>query len=79
MKLITNKPAFTPKEITFVFETQAELDVIAALFSHGKICRSMEESGLSVDVATIIRNSLKEFGANYESSFAKIADSIRGI
>lgn len=73
MKLITNKPAFTPKEIKFVFESQAELDAMAALFAHVDVCNALREASQNGIIPHKILIGLKQLGAELDNAWPQIS------
>lgn len=73
MKLITNKPAFTPREIMFVFESQEELDAMAALFNHVDVCEAIREASQNAEMPSKIRTALQQIGGNCDNAWPKIS------
>lgn len=73
--------SFKPVEITFVFESQDEMDALAALFNHTRICCSLraclnQEIGDKNELPSIIRDGLVKHGAIGDKMHSKFVSEM---
>lgn len=66
------KPSFIPIEVTFVFETQDEIDAMAALFNYHPVTYRFDVASGNMEGAIIIREGLKARGADSNRLFPEM-------
>jgi len=69
--------SFKPVEITFVFESQDEMDALAALFNYGPICDALGIVCKNRHIGDIVREGLKSAGASSNLLYESIRDDIK--
>lgn len=78
MKIKPAQPdnSFKPIEITFVFESQDEMDALAALMNYSRVCDAVDTVVKTCDMPDIIREHLGRFGADSSRHHNQIRTAI---
>lgn len=78
MKILPAKsePPFKPISVTFVFETQDEIDAMAALFNHNSVDKAIDSASENNEMGDIVSDGLAEAGAKYRHKFDLIVKHI---
>lgn len=77
MKLIQNKPAFKPIEVTFVFETELEISALASMLNVTTLVDVLNKCSGHPRMAQLIREALIASGANPLANWGSFVDLIK--
>lgn len=73
-----NMSGFKPRKLTITFESQEEMDALAALFNIGMVCDAIS-AHTGKDICSEIRVALMPLGADPLRHFRSVLNSISGL